>query len=75
MDRQKMDQQVEQILEQARRHIVEQVSCHQAGMRWHTDGLKTLLRVHCSLKDGRYWRHFGHWPEDLAAWQARRRAA
>ena len=52
-----------------------QARCKQAGMRWHSDGLAPLLRVRCSLKDGRYWRHFGHWPEDLAAWQARRKRA
>jgi hypothetical protein len=50
-----------------------QARCKQAGMRWHSAGLEPLLRVRCSLKDGRYWRQFGHWPDDLAAWQARRK--
>jgi len=50
-----------------------QARCKQAGMRWHAQGLEPLLRVRCSLKDGRYWHHFGHWPDDLAAWQARRK--
>jgi hypothetical protein len=50
-----------------------QARCKQAGMRWHSEGLEPLLRVRCSLKDGRYWQHFGHWPDDLAAWQARRK--
>jgi len=45
----------------------------QAGMRWHSEGLEPLLRVRCSLKDGRYWRLFGHWPNDVSAWQARRK--
>ena len=50
-----------------------QARCKQAGMRWHSAGLEPLLRVRCSLKDGRYWRHFGQWPDDLAAWQAQRK--
>lgn len=50
-----------------------QARCKQAGMRWHSAGLEPLLRVRCSLKDGRYWRHFARWPNDLAAWQARRK--
>jgi hypothetical protein len=50
-----------------------QARCKQAGMRWHTDGVEPLLRVRCALKDGRYWREFGHWPENLSAWQARRK--
>lgn len=50
-----------------------QARCKQAGMRWHSRGIESLLRVRCSLKDGRYWRNFGRWPDDLAAWQARRK--
>jgi len=50
-----------------------QARCKQSGMRWHSAGLEPLLRVRCSLKDGRYWRQFGRWPDDLAAWQARRK--
>lgn len=50
-----------------------QARCKQAGMRWHSEGLEPLLRVRCALKDGRYWQQFGHWPDDLAAWQARRK--
>jgi hypothetical protein len=50
-----------------------QARCKQAGMRWRSDGIEPLLRVRCSLKDGRYWRQFGQWPDDLAAWQARRK--
>ncbi len=50
-----------------------QARCKQAGMRWHTVGAESLLRVRCALKDGRYWQEFGHWPEDLSAWQARRK--
>jgi hypothetical protein len=36
-------------------------------------GIERLLRVRCSLKDGRYWRLFGKWPDDLAVWQVRRK--
>lgn len=50
-----------------------QARCKQAGMRWHSEGLEPLLRVRCALKDGRYWRQFGHWAGDLCAWQARRK--
>jgi hypothetical protein len=50
-----------------------QARCKQAGMRWHAEGVESLLRVRCSLKDGRYWHQFGQWPMDLAAWQARRK--
>jgi hypothetical protein len=50
-----------------------QSRCKQAGMRWHSEGLEPLLRVRCALKDGRYWRHFGKWQDDLSAWQARRK--
>jgi len=50
-----------------------QARCKQAGMRWHTAGVESLLRVRCALKDGRYWQEFGQWPEDLSAWQARRK--
>lgn len=50
-----------------------QARCKQAGRRWHTDGVEPLLRVRCALKDGRYWQEFGRWPEDLSAWQARRK--
>jgi hypothetical protein len=50
-----------------------QARCKQAGMRWHTAGAESLLRVRCAVKDGRYWEQFGQWPEDLSAWQARRK--
>ena len=50
-----------------------QARCKQAGMRWHRAGAESLLRVRCALKDGRYWQEFGHWPENLSAWQARRK--
>jgi hypothetical protein len=50
-----------------------QARCKQAGMRWHTDGAESLLRVRCALKDGRYEEEFGQWPDDLSAWQARRK--
>jgi hypothetical protein len=50
-----------------------QARCKQAGMRWRSPSLESLLRVRCSLKDGRYWHQFGQWPDDLAAWQARRK--
>lgn len=50
-----------------------QARCKQAGMRWHTAGIESLLRVRCALKDGRYEQEFGQWPEDLSAWQARRK--
>ncbi len=50
-----------------------QARCKQAGMRWRTMGVETLLRVRCALKDGRYWGDFGHWPSDLCAWQAQRK--
>lgn len=50
-----------------------QARCKQAGMRWHTEGVESLLRVRCALKDGRYWKEFGRWSSDLSAWQARRR--
>ena len=50
-----------------------QARCKQAGMRWHREGLEPLLRVRCALKDGRYWDQFGHWPDNLAVWQARRK--
>lgn len=50
-----------------------QARCKQAGMRWHSGGVEALLRVRCALKDGRYWRQFGNWPDDLSAWQARRK--
>jgi hypothetical protein len=50
-----------------------QARCKQAGMRWRTPGIESLLRVRCALQDGRYWRDFGHWPEDLCVWQARRK--
>lgn len=50
-----------------------QARCKQAGMRWRTEGVEPLLRVRCALKDGRYWQDFGRWPNDLSAWQARRK--
>lgn len=50
-----------------------QARCKQAGMRWHTAGVESLLRVRCALKDGRYWQEFNRWPEDLSVWQARRK--
>ena len=50
-----------------------QARCKQSGMRWHSVGLQPLLRVRCAVKDGRYWRAFGGWRGDLAAWAARRR--
>lgn len=50
-----------------------QARCKQAAMRWHTAGIESLLRVRCAVKDGRYEQEFGHWPEDLSAWQARRK--
>jgi hypothetical protein len=50
-----------------------QARCKQAGMRWHTEGVESLLRVRCALKDGRYQRDFGRWPSDLSVWQARRK--
>jgi hypothetical protein len=50
-----------------------QARCKQAGMRWHTAGVESLLRVRCAVKDGRYWQEFGLWPKDLSAWQARRK--
>jgi hypothetical protein len=50
-----------------------QSRCKQAGMRWHSESMEQLLRVRCALKDGRYWRHFGKWPDNSSAWQARRR--
>ena len=50
-----------------------QSRCKQTGMRWHSGGVEALLRVSCALKDGGYWRQFGHWPDDLSAWQARRK--
>jgi hypothetical protein len=50
-----------------------QARCKQAGMRRHSAGLEPLWRVRRSLKDGRYWDQFGQWPDDLAAWQARRK--
>ena len=50
-----------------------QARCKQAGMRWSSTGIERLLRVRCSLKDGRYWRQFGKWPDDLAVWQTRKK--
>jgi hypothetical protein len=50
-----------------------QARCKQAGVRWRSHGLEPVRRVRCSLKDGRYWQQFGQWPDDLAAWQARRK--
>jgi hypothetical protein len=50
-----------------------QARCKQAGMRWHTQGAESLLRMRCAVRDGRYWQEFGQWPEDLSAWQARRK--
>ena len=50
-----------------------QARCKQAGTRWHSDGLESLLRVRCAVRDGRYRRDFGRWRGDLAAWQARRK--
>jgi hypothetical protein len=50
-----------------------QARCKQAGMRWHTAGAESLLRVRCAVRDGRYWQEFGHWPQDLSVWQARRK--
>ena len=50
-----------------------QARCKQAGMRWRSAGLQSLLRVRCGVKDGRYRRDFGRWGGDLAAWEARRR--
>jgi hypothetical protein len=50
-----------------------QARCKQAGMRWHTAGVESLLRVRCALKDGRYWQQFNQWSEDLSLWQARRK--
>ena len=50
-----------------------QARCKQAGMRWTSPGLESLLRVRCAVRDGRYAHAFGNWPTDLAAWQARRK--
>lgn len=50
-----------------------QARCKQAGMRWKSLGLESLLRVRCSVQDGRYVRQFGNWPTNLAAWQARKK--
>ena len=47
--------------------------CKQAGMRWHREGLERLLRIRCSVKDDSFDTHFGRWPTNLAAWQARRK--
>jgi len=50
-----------------------QARCKQAGMRWHSNGVERLLRVRCAVKDGSFESHFGRWPTNLAAWQARRK--
>ena len=52
-----------------------QKRCKQSGMRWSGGGLQALLRVRCAVRDGDYHRRFGHWPINLTAWQARRKAA
>ena len=50
-----------------------QARCKQAGMRWHSSGLQSLLRVRCAVRDGRYGRDFGRWPDNILAWQVRRK--
>ena len=50
-----------------------QQRCKQSGMRWHREGLETLLRVRCALRDGRYDRDFGRWRGNLTAWRLARR--
>lgn len=52
-----------------------QARCKQAGMRWTRGGIESLLRVRCAVKDGSYDQHFGHWPVNFTAWQARRNRA
>lgn len=52
-----------------------QARCKQAGMRWTRDGVESLLRVRCAVKDGSYEAQFGHWPVSFTAWQARRKKA
>jgi len=66
MDHQRMDQQVEQILQQARRRrTVEQASVLLQSMAQMEELIYGEL--------DRYWRQFGRRPDDLAAWQARRK--
>jgi len=50
-----------------------QTRCKQAGMRWHSSGIQSLLRIRCAVRDGRYRREFGRWGPDVLAWQARRK--
>ena len=52
-----------------------QARCKQAGMRWSRDGIESLRRVRCAVRDGSYDQHFGHWPVNFTAWQARRKRA
>jgi hypothetical protein len=46
-----------------------QARCKQAGMRWSTHGLESLLRVRCAVADGSYHHHFGHWPTPLCLYR------
>lgn len=52
-----------------------QARCKQAGMRWTRSGVESLLRIRCAVADGTYEQHFGHWPINFTAWQARRKRA
>lgn len=52
-----------------------QARCKQAGMRWSAAGVESLLRVRCAVRDGTYEQHFGQWPVNFTAWQARLKRA
>jgi hypothetical protein len=52
-----------------------QARCKQAGMRWTREGVESLLRVRCAVRDGTYEQRVGHWPVNFTAWQARRKRA
>ena len=50
-----------------------QQRCKQSGMRWHREGVESLLRVRCAVRDGRYDKEFGHWQGNLASWRLARK--